>query len=387
MILDFLTCSPETRFKDLINSVQYCDLCPRMNHRIKVLSNLSGNIHSNVLFIAEAPGRLGADKTGIPLYGDKTGDNFEKLLLNTGWKREDIFITNAILCNPREKNGNNGTPSIDEISNCSYYLRMTIELIKPKLIVSLGKVALDSLNFIYSHHLTLKQNVGELHEWNNSYLIPLYHPGPRALIHRSFLKQSEDYSKLSMYIQNIFRKEPDKLIIPKQTLISFKDEVLSKFEKVIFNIIEKFEDITFFKLTKLLFLLDYKAIELNGCSITSEIYLREKDGPWLPNLKKTIDKFQKSYIDIRFINKIPIVKLKTIPNYNLNLSIEETELIKSVIAKYGNLKEKDLKTKVYLTQPMRFVLNEEQKGIKMLHRAVIYKNKTILNFNDDSIKM
>ena len=48
-----------------------------MECRRKVFSEANGNIDSKALFIAEAPGRLGADKTGIPLYGDRTGDNFE----------------------------------------------------------------------------------------------------------------------------------------------------------------------------------------------------------------------------------------------------------------------------------------------------------------------
>ena len=70
------------RFKDLVQSVQNCNLCPQMQCRRKVFSDANGCIDSKVLFIAEAPGRLGADQTGIPLCGDKTGDNFEHLLGN-----------------------------------------------------------------------------------------------------------------------------------------------------------------------------------------------------------------------------------------------------------------------------------------------------------------
>jgi DNA polymerase len=74
-----------------------------MCNRRKVLSANNGNLNSKVVFIAEAPGRLGAECTGIPLYGDKTGENFEMLLGNIGWKREDVFITNSILCNPQDE--------------------------------------------------------------------------------------------------------------------------------------------------------------------------------------------------------------------------------------------------------------------------------------------
>ncbi|MBA7555407.1 hypothetical protein ES705_48069 [subsurface metagenome] len=184
---------------------------------------------------------------------------------------------------------------------------MTIELIKPKLIVTLGKVALDSLNIISNHNLTLKQNVGELNNWNVYNLVPLYHPGPRALIHRSFSKQTSDYIQLSHYINSLSRKEINVPLVPKQNELSFINEIYSSFEKAIFSIITKFEEITYFKLTKLLYLMDYQSIQVYGKSVTGEVYLREKDGPWLPNLKKTLDKYKSSLIHIYIKDRIKTI--------------------------------------------------------------------------------
>lgn len=65
-------------YKFLKSSVDQCNLSPRLCSRKKVFSLLNGKLHSKVVFIAEAPGRLGAECTGIPLYGDKTGDTFVK---------------------------------------------------------------------------------------------------------------------------------------------------------------------------------------------------------------------------------------------------------------------------------------------------------------------
>ena len=163
----FKSCAKCARFNDLVEAVQHCTLCPRLCNRTKVLSAKNGNLESKVLFVAEAPGRLGADRTGIPLYGDQTGNNFEKLLGNVGWKRNEIFITNAVLCNPREKNGNNGTPSLEEISNCVYYLAMTIELVDPAVVVSLGATALRALEVVSSHGLRLRESVGEPKPWGD----------------------------------------------------------------------------------------------------------------------------------------------------------------------------------------------------------------------------
>ncbi|MZP31299.1 uracil-DNA glycosylase [Heliobacterium undosum] len=196
----FASFTKEQRMADLYESVQHCTLCERLRDRVKVLSEKNGNINSKVLFIAEAPGRLGADRTRIPLYGDRTGDNFEILLRSIGWRREDIFITNAVLCNPREEKGTNGTPTKKELKNCSCYLMMTIELVKPKIIVTLGKTALDALNIISSHTTQLKSGVGKRFLWNEYTVIPFYHPGPRAMIHRDFQKQKADFEKLLRYV-------------------------------------------------------------------------------------------------------------------------------------------------------------------------------------------
>ena len=152
------TIDKNERFTDLVESVRYCDLCPRLAIQKKVLTTANGNINTQVLFIAEAPGRLGADRTGIPLYGDRTGNNFDILLGNIGWQRNQVFITNAILCNPKQENGNNGTPTCDEITNCSSYLEMVINLINPNVIVTLGITALKALELLSTDRKSTRLN-------------------------------------------------------------------------------------------------------------------------------------------------------------------------------------------------------------------------------------
>lgn len=189
--------SKQYLFADLVARVQHCDLCTRMQHRNKVLGPSNGNIDSQVVFIAEAPGRLGADKFGIPLYGDQTGRNFEMLIASAGIRRESIFITNAVLCNPRTPAGNNDSPSPPEMRNCSQYLKETLGIIKPKYVVSLGTSALAALNIINTHWLRLSEAVGKLFSWNGYQVYPLFHPGPRAFIRRPKARQLEDYRILA----------------------------------------------------------------------------------------------------------------------------------------------------------------------------------------------
>lgn len=188
--------SKQSLFADLIDRVQQCHLCPRMHTRKKVLGSPNGSLDSSVLFIAEAPGRLGADKFGIPLYGDQTGRNFEILIASAGLDRELIFITNAVLCNPRTPAGNNDSPTLAEIRKCSQYLKETLEIIKPKYIIPLGAAALASLNAIKPHQIKLSEGVGKFFSWNGYQVYPLFHPGPRAFIRRTKAQQSEDYATL-----------------------------------------------------------------------------------------------------------------------------------------------------------------------------------------------
>lgn len=190
----------ESSFADLIARVQHCNLCPRMQHRKKVLGFPNGSLDSPVLFIAEAPGRLGADKFGIPLYGDQTGRNFETLIASAGLDRQSIFITNAVLCNPRTPDDKNDSPTPAEIRNCSQYLRETLEIIKPKYVVPLGVIALASLNVVEPHQVKLSEVVGKLFSWDGYQVYPLFHPGPRAFIRRTKAQQIEDYKTLAKLV-------------------------------------------------------------------------------------------------------------------------------------------------------------------------------------------
>lgn len=193
--------SKQSLYDDLIDRVQNCNLCPRMRQRRPVLSSSNGNLDSPIVFVAEAPGRLGADKYGVPLFGDQTGRNFDALLSSAGINRDSVFITNCVLCNPRKTNGNNDSPSKSELRNCSMYLKETLDIIKPKYVVSLGKVALTALKMIHPIEIELRKNVGQIFSWNGYQIYPLFHPGPRAFIWRAKTLQLQDYERLVKILQ------------------------------------------------------------------------------------------------------------------------------------------------------------------------------------------
>ena len=165
-----------------------------MCDRTAVLSDLNGPVNARVMFIGEAPGRKGADRTRIPFSGDQSGKNFERFLAAASLQRSEIFITSAALCNPRTASGANRRPTSQELRNCSAFLRRTIELINPQVIVTLGGVALEALKRLHDHPFTLRDDGAKVRRWDDRTLIPLYHPSPQVLItSRDENQQLRDY--------------------------------------------------------------------------------------------------------------------------------------------------------------------------------------------------
>lgn len=165
-----------------------------MCERAAVFSELNGPLDPRVMFIGEAPGRKGSDRTRVPFSGDQSGKNFERFLDSIDLKRSEIFITSAALCNPRAASGANRRPVASEIRNCSDFLRRTIQLVDPRVIVTLGTVALDALKLVHYHDFTLKNDAGRIRRWNGRLLVPLYHPSPQVLItSRKEAEQLRDY--------------------------------------------------------------------------------------------------------------------------------------------------------------------------------------------------
>jgi uracil-DNA glycosylase len=184
------------KFKQLEKQAAKCRLCPALADQRSILSSANGNLNAKIVFVAEAPGRFGAGRTGIPFHGDKSGDNFEILLKHIGLTRTDVFITNAALCNPL-KNGNNRRPKTREIKNCSPFLKETLNLINPQVVVTLGSVGLQALNYLFETRYQLKENVAQPLIMPHFILLPLYHPSPRvANWMRPLSQQKKDFKKI-----------------------------------------------------------------------------------------------------------------------------------------------------------------------------------------------
>jgi uracil-DNA glycosylase family 4 len=190
-------------FDALISAVQGCRACPAMEGRRRVLSRANGAPAAPVLFLAEAPGRLGGELTGVPLSADQSGRRFERLLTLAGLRREQIFISNAALCNPQDAYGRNRPPAAAELANCAGWLAQTLRVVDPAVVVTLGATALAALGRLEPHGLALREAVGRPLRWQGRWLYPLYHPSPRAGLSRSYAQQDEDFRALGRWLRAV----------------------------------------------------------------------------------------------------------------------------------------------------------------------------------------
>lgn len=192
-----------TAFNQLCADAAVCQRCPTMADRPRILSPANGGPGARVVFIGEAPGRLGGDRTGVPFSGDQSGRNFERLLTVAGLTRAEVFITNAILYNPRDERGRNRGPSRQELASCGDLLARQLAVVVAPVVVTLGAVALKALDSVAAHGLQLREAVGQAVPWHGRILLPLYHPGPRAQLHRSFATQHADFAALGQLVHSL----------------------------------------------------------------------------------------------------------------------------------------------------------------------------------------
>jgi len=129
---------PDEVLKKVAAEVSVCQRCQLSFSRKKAVPG-EGPANAEVMFIGEGPGFY-ENEQGRPFVG-AAGKFLDELLQRAGLKRETVFITNVVKCRPP----GNRTPEPEETTACFPYLRRQIELIRPKLIVALGKPAAETL--------------------------------------------------------------------------------------------------------------------------------------------------------------------------------------------------------------------------------------------------
>ena len=151
-----------------------CEICQgQLNHDAQVVFG-AGNLDADLFFCGEAPG-ADEEMAGEPFVG-AAGELLDRIISAMGLSRESVYIGNVVNFRPRhERAYGNRPPTAEEMSFCLPYLKAQLEIVKPKVVVALGKTATDGL-LGADPQRRLGQMRGTWHQYEGTPLMVTYHP-------------------------------------------------------------------------------------------------------------------------------------------------------------------------------------------------------------------
>lgn len=179
-------------WETLETQVKQCTLCNLCQSRTHAVFG-TGSKQARIMFIGEGPGAQ-EDMQGEPFVG-RAGQLLNRMLLAIQLKREEIFITNVVKCRPPQ----NRDPTPEEIASCTPYLKQQIELIRPELLVALGRVAAQ---YLLSSNLPLSRLRNTIYSYGDQ-KIPLmvtFHPAYLLRSPKEKAKSYEDLIKIKTFL-------------------------------------------------------------------------------------------------------------------------------------------------------------------------------------------
>ncbi len=186
---------------ELYQEIALCQQCEIAKYRNKVVPG-EGAEDAKIMFIGEAPG-WHEDQLGRPFVGP-AGKFLDELLASIGLTREQVYIANVIKCRP----SSNRDPLPTEIQNCRHWLERQIELIHPKIIVTLGRYSMA----MFFPGKSISKIHGTAKKGGDTIYYAMYHPA--AALHQASLRQSieEDMLKIPSLLaeaENIKEEETE----------------------------------------------------------------------------------------------------------------------------------------------------------------------------------
>lgn len=177
--------------EEIAQQIRECARCALAESRTNAVPG-EGSADAQIMFIGEAPG-VAEDRQGRPFVGP-AGKLLDKLLLQVGLRRPEIYITNILKCRPPS----NRDPRPDEVRACRDYLDGQIAVLNPQVICLLGRPATQAL-------LDPKAAISKVHgqgfEREGILYVPIYHPA--AALHNDRLHPTliEDFSRLKQLLE------------------------------------------------------------------------------------------------------------------------------------------------------------------------------------------
>ncbi len=185
---------------ELHNEIAVCQRCDLYKYRTKAVPG-EGSENAEIMFIGEAPG-WHEDQQGLPFVGP-AGQYLDTLLVSINLKRGQVYIANVIKCRPQ----GNRDPLPAEISACRKWLDRQIEVIHPKMIVTLGRYSMA----MFFSGKSISQIHGTAQKRDDIIYYAMYHPA--AALHQQSLRRTieEDMLKIPSLLaeaKNIVEAEP-----------------------------------------------------------------------------------------------------------------------------------------------------------------------------------
>src|SRR5262249_52879532 len=144
---------------DEVRGCRKCRLCEQRTHTVFG----EGDAEAQLMFIGEGPGE-NEDQTGRPFVG-RAGQLLDKMIAAMGLGREQVYIANIVKCRPP----GNREPAPDEVATCTPYLERQIEIIRPRVIVTLGRPATQHM---LQSKLSMSRLRGQWQQWRGIRLMP-----------------------------------------------------------------------------------------------------------------------------------------------------------------------------------------------------------------------
>lgn len=182
----------EQSLKEIAKEISVCKKCALHYSRKNGVPG-EGLPNADVVFIGEGPG-FHENMQGLPFVG-AAGQFLDELLKTIGMRREDVFITNVVKCRPP----GNRDPEEEELQACKCYLDRQLAVIKPKVVVTLGRYSMAR----YISNAKISHIHGMARRVNGLLVVPFYHPA--AALHQPSLRAvlEEDFAKLPELIESI----------------------------------------------------------------------------------------------------------------------------------------------------------------------------------------
>jgi DNA polymerase len=175
--------------------ISSCHACPLGATRTRAVPG-EGPVDAEIMFIGEAPGYY-EDQQGRPFVG-AAGQFLEQLLGSIGLKRTDVFIANVIKSRPP----NNRDPLPEEIGACAPWLTQQLDIVRPHLIVTLGRYSMAR----FLPGTAISRAHGQPRKVNNQWIVPMYHPA--AALHQGSLRRTieDDFKKIPAFLEQARRE-------------------------------------------------------------------------------------------------------------------------------------------------------------------------------------